>query len=81
MDYAGVAWLDPTSIQDVTASNMTMHGRGCGHTSMELRVVASPNASNNYNNLFIQPLNCSSLALVIRSSDFIVRFVNCMLNI
>ena len=33
----------PTSAQDITASDMAMHGRGCGHTSAELCVVASAN--------------------------------------
>ena len=33
----------PASVQDVTASDMAMHGRGCGHINVELHVVASAN--------------------------------------
>ena len=49
----------PTSVQNITTSNINMHGRGCGHTNMELHVVVSANVSNSYNNLFVQLLNCS----------------------
>ena len=33
----------PTFAQDITFINMAIHGRGCGHTSVELCVVASAN--------------------------------------
>ena len=33
----------PASMQDITASDIAMHGSGCGHASVELYVVASAN--------------------------------------
>ena len=42
----GLCWsyvARPASVQDVTASDMAVHRRGCGHVSVELCVVASAN--------------------------------------
>ena len=42
----GLCWpwvARPASVQGVTASNMAMHERGCGHVSVELGVVTSAN--------------------------------------
>ena len=51
MDYVNLAWLDP--LPYVTAIDMVIHGRGCGHTSVELHVVASAKVYNSFSNLFI----------------------------
>ena len=32
----------PISMQDITAIDVAIHWRGCGHTSVELRILASP---------------------------------------
>ena len=33
----------PASVQDITAINMAIHRRGCGHESVEKHVVAFAN--------------------------------------
>ena len=33
----------PSSLQSITANDMTLHGRGCGHVSVELHVVVCAN--------------------------------------
>ena len=47
----------PSSLQSITANDMTLHGKGCGHVSVELHVVVSANVKNNYNNL-LALFNC-----------------------
>ena len=71
----------PASKQDITARDMAIHGRGCGHASMELSVVI-------YVPMFktavvICLFNCL-VALEAKchpsnGSNFIVRFMTCML--
>ena len=44
MDYVDLASIArPASMQDVTAIDMAIHKTGCGHASIELRVVVSAN--------------------------------------
>ena len=43
MEYVGLPWLNPLPCKVLTASDMALHGRGCGHVSVELHVVAPAN--------------------------------------
>ena len=44
MDYVGLSWLDLLPCKTLLhASDMAMHGSGCGHVCVELHVVASDN--------------------------------------
>ena len=44
MDYVGLPCMArPASVQEVTASDMAIHRRGCGQASVELHLVVSAN--------------------------------------
>ena len=80
----GLCWscvARPASVQEVIAIDTAINGRGCGHASVELHVVVSANVKTavvicSFNYLIALEGKCCCS----NDSNFIVRFMTCMLN-
>ena len=58
MDYVSLVWLDHLPYRVLLQEIITLHGRGCGRTRVELRVLASANVLNPLKTQYISLFNC-----------------------
>ena len=66
-------------MQDDTASDITLHGSGCGHASVELHDPVPANLKTMYSFNCLIDLEVSVTQVHV-ASDFMVYFIICMLN-